>query len=76
MWLRHIHHPRDYLSISVKDGVWNEDSFISTGWRESYVEDVLGNAVRQGDADGSTGSSLGNGQNSNGYALKGGATRS
>ena len=56
---------------AVKDGVWNEDSFISTGWRESYVEDVLGNAVRQGDADGSTGSPLGNGQNSNGYALKG-----
>lgn len=56
---------------AVKDGVWNEDSFISTGWRESYVEDVLGNAVRQGDADGSTGNDLGNGQNSNGYALKG-----
>lgn len=56
---------------AVKDGVWNEDSFISTGWRENYVEDVLGNAVRQGDADGSTGNDLGNGQNSNGYALKG-----
>lgn len=56
---------------AVKDGVWNEDSFISTGWRESYVEDVLGNAVRQGDAEGSTGNELGNGQNSNGYALKG-----
>ena len=56
---------------AVKDGVWNEDSFISTGWRESYVEDMLGNAVRQGDADGSTGNDLGNGQNSNGYALKG-----
>ena len=56
---------------AVKDGVWNEDSFISTGWRESYVEDVLGNAVRQGDADGSTGNDLGNSQNSNGYALKG-----
>ncbi len=56
---------------AVKDGVWNEDSFISTGWRESYVEDVLGNAVRQGDADGSTGNDLGNGQNANGYALKG-----
>ena len=56
---------------AVKDGVWSEDSFISTGWRESYVEDVLGNAVRQGDADGSTGNDLGNGQNSNGYALKG-----
>ena len=34
---------------AVKDGVWNEDSFISTGWRESYVEDVLGNTVREGD---------------------------
>lgn len=56
---------------AVKDGVWNEDSFISTGWRESYVEDVLGNAVRQGDADGSTDNDLGNGQNANGYALKG-----
>ena len=54
-----------------KDGVWNEDSFISTGWRESYVEDTLGNAVRKGDADGSAGSTLGNGQNANGYALKG-----
>lgn len=54
-----------------KDGVWNEDSFISTGWRESYVEDVLGNAVRAGDANGSMDNPLGNGENSNGYALKG-----
>lgn len=52
-----------------KDGVWDEDSFTSTGWQESYVEDLLGNAIRKGDDDSS--SDLGNGQTSNGYALKG-----
>ena len=56
---------------AVKDGVWNEDSFISTGWRESYVEDVLGDAVREGDDNDSPDHSLGNGQTSNGYAIKG-----
>lgn len=56
---------------ALKDGVWNEDSFISTGWRESYVEEVLGEAVRTGDANGSQDNALGNGQNANGYALKG-----
>ena len=56
---------------AVKDGVWNEDSFISTGWRESYVEDVLGDAVRYGDSNNSPDHSLGNGQTSNGYAIKG-----
>ena len=56
---------------AVKDGVWNEDSFISTGWRESYVEDVLGDAVRYGDDNDSPDHSLGNGQTSNGYAIKG-----
>lgn len=56
---------------AMKDGVWNEDSFISTGWRESYVEEVLGEAVRKGDANGETDNPLGNGQNSNGYASKG-----
>lgn len=56
---------------AMKDGVWNEDSFISTGWRESYVEEVLGEAVRKGDANGETDNPLGNGQNSNGYAIKG-----
>lgn len=30
-----------------KDGVWKEDSFISTGWHESYVEDVLGKRNRK-----------------------------
>lgn len=56
---------------AVKDGVWDEDSFVSTGWRESYVEDVLGDAVREGDDNNSPDHSLGNGQTSNGYAIKG-----
>ena len=56
---------------AYKDGVWNEDSFVSTGWRESYVEEVLGETVREGDANGEIDNPLGNGQNSNGYALKG-----
>lgn len=56
-----------------KDGVWNEDSFISTGWQESYVEEVLGDAKRQGDLSDPANkqSELGNGQHSNGYAIKG-----
>jgi len=56
---------------AVKDDVWSEDSFVSTGWRESYVEDVLGDAVREGDDNDSPDHSLGNGQTSNGYAIKG-----
>ena len=54
-----------------KDGVWTEDSFISTGWREPYVEEVLGEAIRVGDANSNTDNPLGNGQNANGYAQKG-----
>ncbi len=54
-----------------KDGVWNSDSFISTGWRESYVEDILGSTVRTGDTDTDPSGALGNGQNANGYAIKG-----
>lgn len=56
---------------AMKDGVWDNSSFTSTGYRESYVEDVLGNAIRKGDANGSADNILGNGQNSNGYAIKG-----
>ena len=56
---------------AVKDGIWSEDSFVSTGWRESYVEDILGDGVRDGDNNGSPDHSLGNGQTSNGYAIKG-----
>lgn len=47
---------------AVKDGIWDNESFTSTGWQESYVESVLG---------GSNGSTLGNGQTAYGYALKG-----
>lgn len=54
---------------AVKDGVWNEESFISTGWKESYVETTLGTAVRTG-AEGAD-SILGNGGTSKGYAIKG-----
>ena len=56
---------------ACKDGVWSEDSFVSTGWRESYVEEVLGGAAREGDANSEADNPLGNGQNSNGYAVKG-----
>ena len=56
---------------AVKDGIWNEDSFVSTGWRESYVEEVLGNTIRKGDSNGDPDNTLGNGQNSNSYAIKG-----
>lgn len=57
---------------ALKDGVWDEDAFTSTGWRESYVEEVLGEAVRKGGAEGATKSNaLGNGEHSNGYAIKG-----
>lgn len=56
---------------AVKDGVWNRDSFISTGWRESYVEETLGNAIRTGDSNQNPDNTLGNSQNSNGYAVAG-----
>ncbi len=56
---------------AMKDGVWNEDSFTSTGWRESYVEEVLGETVRKGDDNDAPDNALGNGQNANGYAIKG-----
>ena len=52
-----------------KDGVWDYDSFVSTGYKESYVETTLGGATKVG-ADSSS-STLGNGQTSNGYAIKG-----
>ena len=61
MWLRHIHHPRDYLSISKKDGVW-DSSYVSTGvFDQTGVNDVLGGS----------GTSLGNGEAGYGYAIKG-----
>ena len=68
MWLRHIHHPRDYLSISEKDGIW-DSSYVSTGvMDQTGVVDVLG-GKRAGDTDNK--SDLGNGETSYGYAIKG-----
>lgn len=59
------------ITAAAKDGAWGTGFFTSTGYRESYVEDVLGNTVREGDPNGTPDNSLGNGQNSNGYAIKG-----
>ena len=54
---------------AAKDGVWNEGSYVSTGQYDQRVNDTLGGAKRTGDTD--TTSDLGNGQTSNGYAIKG-----
>ncbi|MBQ8622389.1 MAG: SpaH/EbpB family LPXTG-anchored major pilin, partial [Oscillospiraceae bacterium] len=62
MWLRHIYRPKDYLSLSEKDGVW-DSSYVSTGvYDEAGVNNVLGGATQ---------SDLGNGEVSYGYAIKG-----
>lgn len=52
-----------------KDGVWNEGSYVSTGQYDAKVNEVLGGTTRTG--ANSTSSALGNGQASNGYAIKG-----
>lgn len=52
-----------------KDGVWNEKSYVSTGQYDARVNEILGHTTRTG-AD-SASSALGNGQASNGYAIKG-----
>ena len=56
------------LTNAEKDGVW-DSSYISTGVYDQSVNDTLGGAVRAGDND--TGSDLGNGEVSYGYAIKG-----
>ena len=71
MWLRHIHRPKDYLSLSnaEKDGVW-DSSYVSTGrYDETGVNNILGGTNRAGDSDNQ--SDLGNGEVSYGYAIKG-----
>lgn len=53
-----------------KDKVWNSESYVSTGIQDDYVNNTLINNVkRAGDDD--TVSNLGNGEVSNGYAIKG-----
>lgn len=54
---------------AAKDGVWNEGSYVSTGQYDQRVNNTLGGATRKGDTD--TTSDLGNGLQSNGYAIKG-----
>ena len=54
---------------AAKDGVWNEGSYVSNGQYDQRVNDTLGGATRKGDTD--TTSDLGNGLQSNGYAIKG-----
>lgn len=54
---------------AAKDGVWNEGSYVSTGQYDQRVNDTLGGATRKGDTDAT--SDLGNGLQSNGYAIKG-----
>ena len=55
---------------AAKDGVWDE-SYVSTGVRDSNLEQILGKTARVEDFDTGIGNKLGNGANSNGYAIKG-----
>lgn len=53
---------------AYKDGIVDEDTFVSSGWKDSVVEEVLGDIKPRSTAGTQT---LGNGQSSNGYAIKG-----
>ena len=54
---------------ATKDGAWGSSSYVSTGTFNQNVIDALGGAVRAGDTDNA--STLGNGETSYGYAIKG-----
>ena len=57
------------LTNAEKDGIW-DSSYVSTGvMDQAGVVDILGGSNRAGDNDAS--SDLGNGQTSNGYAIRG-----
>lgn len=56
------------MTNAEKDGVW-DSSYVSTGVYDQNVNDKLGGSNRAGDTDNK--SDLGNGQTSNGYAVKG-----
>ncbi len=56
------------LTNAEKDGVW-DSSYVSTGVADQNVYDALIGANRAGDSDNQ--SDLGNGETSNGYAIKG-----
>ncbi|MBQ8910282.1 MAG: SpaH/EbpB family LPXTG-anchored major pilin, partial [Oscillospiraceae bacterium] len=53
---------------AYKDGVVDENTFTSSGWQDTVVEDTFINATPVG---GSPEQVLGNSQTSNGYAVKG-----
>lgn len=53
---------------AAKDGIWTNNSYVSTGVYDQAVNDTLGAAARK---NGNATSDLGNGQSSNGYAIKG-----
>ena len=55
---------------AAKDGVWSADSYVSTGQYDANVNNILGGATRKGSTTGNS-STLGNGEESNGYAIKG-----
>ena len=57
------------ITQAEKDGIWNSGSYVSTGRYDENVNSILGNAVRKGAS--SNASSLGNGESSTGYAIKG-----
>lgn len=56
------------MTNAEKDGVW-DSTYVSTGVYDQNVNDKLGGSVRAGDTD--KVSDLGNGNTSNGYAVKG-----
>ena len=47
---------------ALKDGIVQEDTFVSSGWKDTAVENTYGQTPEQ---------ILGNGQTSNGYAISG-----
>ena len=55
---------------ALKDGVW-DSSYVSTGVQDDNIQQILGDAIRKGDINGSKDNTLGNSENSNGYAIKG-----
>lgn len=56
------------ITSAEKDGKW-DSSYVSTGVYDQAVNDALGGAIRNGDTDNE--STLGNGETSYGYAVKG-----
>lgn len=62
-------HKYDWTN-ALKDGVW-DNSYVSTGVEDTAVEALLGAKRVNGDLNDSADHPLGNGESSNGYAIKG-----